>query len=73
MNAQVAVVGRRGSDNVGVLLLNGEVLRPNDGSTEVASNGFCGTGCAWRIGLVVGIIAGRGNGRARGAYGRDRR
>lgn len=72
-DAQITIVGGRGSENVGVLLLNWDVLRPDDSSTKVASNGLCGTGCAWRIGLVVGIIAGRSNGRAWGAYDGDRR
>ena len=49
-DAHITIVGGRGSENVGVLLLNWDVLRPDDISTKVASNGFCGTRCAWRIG-----------------------
>jgi hypothetical protein len=72
-DAHITIIGGRGSENVGVLLLNWDVLLPDDISTKVASNGLCGTRCAWRIGLVVGIIAGGSYGGARGAYDRDRR
>jgi hypothetical protein len=49
-----------GSEDVRVVLLKWDILRPKDHSAEVTSYGLCGTRSTWRIYWIIRIIAGLG-------------